>query len=83
MKVTPVGPMYTHTNFCTSVCMHAGTVARYMKGSCMLAPISQATDIRSEALKKWTPPNMARTNQIQIVVGNGLKAHQTNPEGLE
>ena len=48
------GLIYTHTNFHNSVCVHARTAARNVKG-----------------------------NQILNVVGNGPKAHQTPPEGLE
>ena len=55
--------MYTHANFHTVLC------------ACTCAwrpPISQATYIRSEKFKKWTPPNIA--------VGNGQRTHSGGPK---
>ena len=52
--------MYTHNIFNTSACV------RNVKGTCVIAPISQATYI-----KKLTPPYMAGVNQILNVVWNG------------
>ena len=83
MKVSQEGVMYIHTDFRTSACVHERTAARNVKGACMLALISQATHIRSEKYKKRTLLNMARVNKILNVVGNGPKAQQTPPEGLE
>ena len=73
-KVFQEGSMYSHANFHTSACMHARTLARNMKGPCVLWPISQSTYIRLEKLKKQTPPNMARVKQIKNAIANGPKA---------
>ena len=67
--------MYTQTNFHTSEYVHACTVARNVKGACVLAPISQATYIRFENFQKMTLSNIAGANQVLNGVGNGPKAH--------
>ncbi len=89
-KVSQEGPMYTHTDFCTSASVRTCTAAINMKGARVLNLISQATYIQSEKFKKRTPPNMARGIPISNAVGTGPKAHsggpkahQTPPEGLE
>ncbi len=77
-KVGEEGPMYTHNDFRASASVRARTAAINVKRASVLDLISQATYIRSEKFKKWTPPpNMARGNQISNAVGTG----PTNPIG--
>ena len=60
--------------------MHAHMAARNIKGASVLDPISQATHIRSEKLKKVNLPYMSRGNQISITVVIRQKAHSVGPE---
>ena len=71
-KVSQEGSMFTHTNFCTSVCVHTNNNKK--RGSCVLGPIYQTTYIQSEKFKEWTPTYMAMVNQILNDFGNGPKA---------
>ena len=52
--------------------VHACTVARNVKGACMLTPISQVTYIPSENFQKMTLSNIAGANQVLNGVANGL-----------
>ena len=70
-------------NLVNAASVRARTAVINVKRASVLDLISQATYIRSEKFKKRTPPNMARVSQIENVVMNELKAHQTPPEGLE
>ncbi len=79
-KVGKAGPMYTHNNFHASASVRARTAAINVKRASVLDLISQATYIRSEKLKKQTPPNMARGNQISNAGGTGPLAHSGGPE---
>ncbi len=54
-KAGQKGPMYPHNNFRASASVHARTAAINVKRASVLDLISQATYIRSEKFKKWTP----------------------------
>ena len=83
IKVYWEGQIYTHSDFRTPACVRARTAVISIKGASMLDQITQATDIRSEKLKKRTHPKFFIGNQNSNTGDYGPKAHRVGLEAQQ